>query len=70
MGTRPRIKTFVRDAIALEDRKKEVLNTVLKRIVNEQKVSFREAKSILKKQLFWSNVKRGFNEINLNYGTT
>jgi hypothetical protein len=65
MGARPRIKTFIREAIALEDRKAEVFNLALRQIVSEKKVSFKEAKTILKKQLFWANVNREFNALNV-----
>ena len=70
MGTRLRIKDkFVREAMEVEQRKVDVRQELLKSIVSERGVSYREAKAILTKNLeegrkktFWSSVKEAIRE--------
>lgn len=70
MGTRLRIKDkFVREAMEVEQRKVDVRQELLRSIVSERGVSYREAKAILTKNLeegrkktFWSNVKEAIRE--------
>lgn len=67
---RPRIKDkFVREAMEVEQRKVDVRQELLRSIVSERGVSYREAKAILTKNLeegrkktFWSNVKEAIRE--------
>lgn len=67
---RPRIKDkFVREAMEAEQRKVDVRQELLRSIVSERGVSYREAKAILTKNLeegrkktFWSNVKDAIRE--------
>lgn len=77
MGTRLRIKDkLFREAMEVEQRKVDVRQELLKSIVSERGVSYREAKVILTKNLeevrkkleegrkktFWSNVKDAIRE--------
>ena len=70
MGTRLRIKDkFVREAMEVEQRKVDIRQELLRSIVSERGVSYREAKAILTKNLeegrkktFWSNVKEAIRE--------
>lgn len=71
MGTRLRIndKKLFLEAMKVEQRKVDVSQELLKSIVSERGVSYREAKVILTKNLekgrkktFWSNVKEAIRE--------
>lgn len=70
MGTRLRIKDkLFLEAMKVEQRKVDVRQELLKSIVSERGVSYREAKAILTKNLkegrkktFWSNVKEAIRE--------
>lgn len=67
---RTRIKDkFIREAMEAEQRKVDVRQELLRSIVSERGVSYREAKTILAKNLeegrkrtFWSNVKDAIRE--------
>lgn len=69
MGTRPRIKVTVnigvvgREINAKLERKKQVYSELIKSIMQENKMSYIEAKSFLKKDIAYKSMVREMNLI-------